>query len=452
MSEFAAEQLKIMFQESEIALMGEPERGSLVYLPYGAKIRRLLYGISMQELEKLGFEPILLSDFIGNEKLQIMDNIIPVLKNYLHTNVNNLSITAGHEINFYLFAKNRLRKSGQQDIFPLQYYHFGGVYRTPKHCKYPFNLGERKSFLECYSVHRTREETELALMTGIRWNRKIIRETLKLPSIEVERPLITNKRISRKTVCIDSITPMGITAITGMNYLHDDIFTRALGVKYKDPDTGRWMYAYSAHFGISDNIFFSYLTNTVFDGCFHMLSRFAPIQILIIYTLDEQQADRIKKDLKQDGFRAIVVQTNNSCVSSVLKKAELQGIPVIVLCRNDGNLVITFMGQERFMDKAVFLGQLRHMLEENDKMIWKYFQKTEQSHIIFCENFQSINETLKSGKVACIWCSKDDEKVRIIEEHLRCGEILGFYFSDDMGADICDGTLVNSIAYLSRRS
>ncbi|MDF1682639.1 MAG: hypothetical protein P1U46_02690 [Patescibacteria group bacterium] len=63
--------------------------------------------------------------------------------------------------------------------------------------------------------------------------RKIIEDILIMPSVEVERPLLTNNPVSKYTLCHDLLLPdFKKTQIAGMVYFHDDIFAKPFDVEY----------------------------------------------------------------------------------------------------------------------------------------------------------------------------------------------------------------------------
>ena len=82
MSEINQEELKQDLKKLEIALIGMPVKGSLVYLPYGCLIREKLYKIGIKLLKQRGFKQIILSDYIDDESIKKMDSVTKISSNY----------------------------------------------------------------------------------------------------------------------------------------------------------------------------------------------------------------------------------------------------------------------------------------------------------------------------------------------------------------------------------
>ena len=283
---------KSLINNAGIACMGIPVKESLNYLPYGAKIRDYLYTKAMELLNKGGYQKVMISDLVDPESLKEIDKVSKVSGGYMRIENKNLMIAAGHEVNAYTYIKELIKHGYPYSDLPIRIYNLGPVYRTNKNTKFPFNLGERKSFLECYSVFKTEEEAKKELNFATNWNKMIIKELLHIPSVEVLRPTSTNKKISKRTICIDSITPLDETVITGMTYFHDDIFTKALNLKYRDPKENKNKLTYSVHFGLSENILFSYLLNSCDGKSLRLYSFLAPIQVDVLNALNDDKIGR----------------------------------------------------------------------------------------------------------------------------------------------------------------
>ena len=303
----------------------------------------------------------------------------------------NLMIAAGHEVNAYIYIRELLKHYYYNVDLPVKIYNWGPVYRTNKNTKFPFNLGERKFFLECYAVFKTMKEAEQELEFATNWNRRIIKDILHIPSVEVLRPVSTNKKISKRTICIDSITPLDETVITGMTYFHNDIFTKAVNVKYKDQLDNRNKPTYSVHFGLSENILFSYLLNSCDGNNLRLYSFIAPIQVSILNALNDEKNDNIVNDIKM-------------------------------------------------------------LLDKNDKQIAYDMSLREKDSIVQCDNLNDLNEIVKSGKVAKIHLNNTDESVHKVESYLTGGEVLGFGLEKEQGQDIITFEKVDTSAFVSRRS
>lgn len=460
MSEINAEDLKKSLKDCDIAMTGMPVKGSLTYLPYGYRIREKLYNIGIKLLKEKGFQPILLSDYIDINSVEKMDGVTEISKNYYKIENTDFFMTAGHEVSFYILARNLLKDHSRTYTFPMQYFHFGSVYRASKNTKYPFNMGERKSFLECYSLHKTSEEAYNAIDVGIEWNREFIQRVLHLPCVEVERPLLTNKKFSKKSIHTDVMTPLGMTTITGMTYFHDDIFTKALNVKRRDEKDGKNYYVYSNHFGVSEHILFTYLLNTYENGEFKLFSFIAPIQVSILDFTSED----IRKQKKYNEIFEILKNNNiefereiisNKEINRKIKNNNMMGIPVTIILKNnetDLDIKLLSCDDEVQIDMDSLLNKIQEHFNKNDNYIIKKFEDRQKNTIVDCYTIEEITKATDNGKVAKIYCENKDEKILKIENNIRCGEILGFRTEDKCGEDIIDGNKTNSIAFISKRS
>ena len=69
---------KSLINNASIALMGIPVKESINYMPYGLKIRNLLYDKAMELLNNGGYQKVMLSDFINPDSLTEIDKVSKV--------------------------------------------------------------------------------------------------------------------------------------------------------------------------------------------------------------------------------------------------------------------------------------------------------------------------------------------------------------------------------------
>lgn len=450
-----------LLDDAGIAVVGTPAKESLVYHPYGAKIRELMYAQAMDLLDQAGYQRVLLSDFVLPETLNEIDKVSKVSGGYMKIDGNDLMVAAGHEVNAYLYIRNLLKHHADWNPLPVKIYNFGPVYRTNKNTKFPFNLGERKSFMECYSVFASEAEAEKELDFAKEWNRKVVRELFHVPSVEVLRPISTNKKISKQTTCIDSITPFGETVITGMTYFHNDIFTRTLAVKYKNAQNKNCL-TYSAHFGISEHIYFSYLLNACDGENIRLLQSIAPVHVSVLDCSPQgEYTDEIKKlcaYLQGEGIRTECRNLPAKKIPSALRRNTIQGIPVSLIFKKVGNekkTYLVFQGQQQIIEvktEVEWFGIIQNFLTMNDAKIILDMIRQEKDSIIFCDQIEKVDDIVQAGHIAKIYMDNTDDNVASVESRLFGGEVLGFQKAEGAGTDLVTGKGTNMVAYVSRRS
>lgn len=454
---FDVNQYKQFLKKCDIASVGEPVKGSLIYLPYGVVLREKLYGMGIGYLKQLGFKQVMLSDYIDEESINAIDGISKVSKNYLHIDDNNFCMTAGHEVSCYSLIREQLKDHSRRMEFPIKYFNFGSVYRFPKNTKFPFNYGERKSFLECYAIYKTTEEAESALQEGVEWNRKIVKDILNLPGVEVERPRSTNKQFSQKSIHIDTITPLGETIITGMTYFHNDVFTKALNVKRKDQSTNKNHYVYSTHFGLSENVLHSYIINCFDKDRFRFYSFLCPFQVQVIDSTNDgfEETKSLYQTLDANKIEYEVAKVKGDRVNREVTRARELGIPVIItLKRNNNSLEVVFESCDKTF--SINIGDAEKYIKEyfvkNDKLVRDRLTEIEQNNIMPAYTIDELIDIVYNGKVAKIYCEKDEENVSKIESYLQGGEVLGYKEGITPGEDILTKNKTLNLMYVSRRS
>ena len=466
MKEFDSQTFKKLINDAGIAFMGIPTKESLNYMPYGELIRNSLYTKAINLLNMGGYKKVVLSDLVDPNSLTEIDKVSKVSSGYMKIENKNLMIAAGHEVNAYIYIRELLKHYYHNVDLPVRIYNWGPVYRTNKNTKFPFNLGERKSFLECYAVFKTMDEAEKELEFATNWNRKIIKEILHIPSVEVIRPVSTNKKISKRTICIDSITPLNETVITGMTYFHNDIFTKALNVRYKDQLDNRNKPTYSVHFGLSENVLFSYLLNACDGNNLRLHSFIAPIQVSVINTLDDEKNDDIINNLTEcmnnNKISYNIEKILRKKITSKINENLMKGIPITILLKKEKNEIEIYAFHNGIQELITtthndinfnnIVNSIKILLDKNDKQITYDMSLREKESIVQCNNISDLDEIVKSGKVAKIHLNNTDESVHKLESYLTGGEVLGFGLEKKQGQDILTLEKVSTTAFVSRRS
>lgn len=441
---------------AKIVILGENNvKGSFSYMDFGLKIRNKMYSYAIQDLRKLELEEIHLSDIIRLQDVQKLDAIEDISSKYFSID-QDIVISAGHEVPFYLLMKN-LIKNNLLNKIPSGFFHFGSVYRKPKKTIFPFDLGERRSFLESYFVYTDTKDEAKYFSLASEWNKKFIKSTLNLPMIEVERPLITNKQFSKKTKCIDTLTPYGKTINTGMVYLHDNIFSSLLNVKYKSA-RGNKDYIKCVHFGISDNAFFSYLVNSHDGKGFRLLTSISPylIQINCSKYIDLENPDYIRLikflDLNKISYELFVGSEKN--MGKQERDSIIKGIPLVIsIFKNKEtiNFNLKYRGEVNIHRLEGDLNIINEFLEKNDIDIKQRLDSRQKELIVKCETIDDINTVLSEGKTSMVFLEFNNKNVKLLESEIDAGEILGFSYNPLKDIDILSGNPTNSIAYISRR-
>ena len=466
MKEIDSQTFKKLINDAGIAFMGIPTKESLNYMPYGELIRNSLYTKAINLLNMGGYKKVVLSDLVDPNSLTEIDKVSKVSSGYMKIENKNLMIAAGHEVNAYIYIRELLKHYYHNVDLPVRIYNWGPVYRTNKNTKFPFNLGERKSFLECYAVFKTMDEAEKELEFATNWNRKIIKEILHIPSVEVIRPVSTNKKISKRTICIDSITPLNETVITGMTYFHNDIFTKALNVRYKDQLDNRNKPTYSVHFGLSENVLFSYLLNACDGNNLRLHSFIAPIQVSVINTLDDEKNDDIINNLTEcmnnNKISYNIEKILRKKITSKITENLMKGIPITILLKKEKNEIEIYAFHNGIQELITtthndinfnnIVNSIKILLDKNDKQITYDMSLREKESIVQCNNISDLDEIVKSGKVAKIHLNNTDESVHKLESYLTGGEVLGFGLEKKQGQDILTLEKVSTTAFVSRRS
>lgn len=439
MSERTSPQVRQLFEQADIVGSEYQVTGSLFYLPHGQAIRSRILGVLHEETSALGYDEVHIPELVSTGDVDILNEITALKENYLHVVGGEKSLAASHEIAIYPFLKKHLQRN--PNSLPIRWYNQGNAFRNPRNAPYPFNFGERASFFEGYGIFDDKEAVLAEEKRAIKWNQDIVFGKFHLPGVEVVRPFLTNKPFSRRTTCIDTVLPYGRTIITGMTYLHDDIFTGKYGVTNQEKD-GSKTTPHSVHFGMSDNLMFSYLLNFQDKHGLVLSSVVAPYSVAIICSEEERSSERFTRVTKYlDSQRIsykVFAERNHKAINKQRSSCVLKGIPIQIIFspqHNQSENVINLYS--RYNDsntetthESFALETIDETIKNGDKYLMEKSKLKLKEQVESCDNVRDAKDIVKSGKVAEIIINGPDYNVKEIERDLNGGEVLGINTSE----------------------
>lgn len=448
-----AEWFKALLQRADV-LTTTGVSGSRAYLPYGWGLRNRIYGVATSELVRQGFQELYLPSLVSASDVERIDVIEPISQKYIATAVDGVRLTATHEAVFYPLLGRQLRSGSWR--LPCRYFHIGPVYRRHRNVLFPFNAGERASFVECFAVTATREQAEEEARTAQRWAAHVVHQRLALPSVEVIRPISTNRHFSRQTVCIDALTPQGRTVNTAMTYLHDDLFTRAFNVRIRT-SFGTRIFPSVVHFGLSDNLFYVSLLERCDDRGLRLMSEIAPIQVNVLALGSTEVIDRCTNQLSaflvERQLRHKVRTVTQSELGRAIEHDIVRGVPITAVLyprESRAGKIVLATREERIAIDCGSLETIERLLVANDEHLRQAADRRLNDAIVPCRSPDEAGVVVGSGRIAEVPLDTSDDSVRSVEQRVRVGEVLGFR-KGETATDVLSGRPTCWRALISRR-
>ena len=448
-----------LLKEARILDYNYPVRGDIVWLPYGVKLMQLFKENIISLIEKEGYEgydfPILMQ---GTYLRQVSKKVSNFLDNVFWIKDKDLFIKPTGEYSIYPMFHRWIKT--QKDL-PLRIYQIGSFFRPIKNCDKLFNLQERHYFFEGHVATKNEKECEEEFNKAKKINEDIFR-LLAIPVLKSERPLSTNKPVSKKTIGYDTLLSINKTLQVGAVYLQSDIYSKIFDIKFTDKDNQK-KYTHQITWGSSERLIFASLMSTIIKGELNIIPRIAPYQIVIIPIIKKGKSkeinsfcEKLNKKIISSGFSSYI-DYSEIPIGKKFHEWGIKGIPLRIdigdkeIKEKKFSIYSKYLEvKETYSFNELSSSRINQFLNKIEENMIKTNEENFKKKIKTIQSIKEIKEKQKDYPVLKFPLDYDSSLVKKIEKDYS-GEILGFEKNILEEKCIFTGKFTNYLAYFSRR-
>ena len=425
-----------VIQQAEIMDIRYPVKGLYVWLPFGFKLRQLVY-TKLRELldrdhQEVYFPTLIPEDMLGKESQHIKgfeDEVYWVTHGGLEPLDVKLALRPTSETAMYPMFKLWIRSHAD---LPLKVYQIVNVFRyETKHTRPLIRLREVTSFKEAHTVHRTYEEAEEQVKNAIALYKEFY-DFLAIPYLIFKRPEWDKFPGADYTIAFDTIMPDGRTLQIGTVHHLADNFAKTFDIKYETPN-GDHAYAHQTCYGISERCIASLISIHGDDLGLVLPFEVAPVQIVIIPILYKGKEEGVVKlsrelyeKLKGYGYRVLLDESDER-PGAKYYKWELKGVPIrfeIGPKEAENRAVVVSFRDERKKFSIAFDDISKELIEEwakelKERLKTKAVENAKQK-VKLCKDLNELEEWVTQRGVAFVYVCSECE--RELENY---GSVLG---------------------------
>jgi prolyl-tRNA synthetase len=414
-----------------------PVKGLYVWYPYGFALRRQVYGI-LRELMDRDHEETLFPLLIPEHEFMKEAEHIKGFENEVYW------VTRGGQSP--LDVPLALRPTSETAIYPmyalwvrshadlpLRYYQIVNTFRYETKATRPLiRAREITSFKEAHTVHATWEEAEAQAKEAVALYRSFY-ERLSIPVLISMRPDWDKFPGADYTIAIDTVMPDGRTLQIGTVHHLGDNFSRTFGIKYED-EKGEQQYAHQTCYGISERSIAAVLSVHGDDRGLILPPAVAPVQVIIIPIIVGKRKDEVlgaardlKKELVSAGFRA-GVDEREIRPGAKYYHWEMRGVPLrLELGPRDLDrgvvTVVTRPGGKSETPRATIAASVGEILSGLSRALLEKASSGMGNRIAAPRTLEEAKGAVAEGVAVVSWC-RQRECADLLEEHTG-GSILG---------------------------
>ncbi|MFP4654974.1 MAG: proline--tRNA ligase [Methanohalobium sp.] len=453
--------------KAEIMDVRYPVKGLYVWNPFGFSIRKNVYSIIRELLDREHEEtlfPLLIPENEFMKEAKHIKGFEEEVYWVTHGGTSplevNLAIRPTSETAIYPIYRLWVRSHAD---LPIKYYQIVNTFRyETKHTRPLIRLREITSFKEAHTVHETWDDAAAQVDEAIKIYQEFY-ERLCLPVLPSRRPEWDKFPGADYTIAVDAMMPDGRTLQVGTAHHLGNNFAKTFDIEYEDPH-GEQVYAYQSCYGISERCIAAMISIHGDDKGLILPPEIAPIQVIIIPVIfknkDKEKileaCKNVKKTLESSGVQT-KIDTSDRRPGAKYYKWEMKGVPLRIEIgpKDLKNEAIMMVRRDTGDKEQVSMDDINNAVADKfDSIKSNLYEKAKtelENNIIECESLGEIENKIVKGILKIPWCGQErcnDE----LEERIGAG-ILGIPVNQNKnGSNQCPmcGCETNTKVYVSR--
>ncbi|PWR71136.1 proline--tRNA ligase [Methanospirillum stamsii] len=429
---------------AEIMDVRYPVKGLYVWFPFGFGIRKRVYGI-LRELLDRDHEETLFPLLIPEPEFMKEAEHIKGFENEVYW------VTHGGTTP--LDVKLALRPTSETAIYPMyalwvrshadlpiKVYQIVNTFRyETKHTRPLIRLREITSFKEAHTVHATWDEAESQVEDAIARYQEFY-DRLNIPVLISKRPDWDKFPGADYTIAVDTIMPDGRTLQIGTVHHLGDHFSKTFSIQYEDTK-GEQQYCHQTCYGISERSIAALISMHGDDLGLMLPPEVAPVQIVIVPVIMKkreeevmQAATQLEAELQNAGYR-VKIDTRDLRPGAKYYYWEMRGVPLRLEIGPrdlDNSVVMSVLrtGGKEPLPRADIISEVNRKMKEYTNVLLEHAQAHIQNHLFMVHEESELSNTVSKGVAAVHWCGNRECADRI--EEISDASILGTEVRTDL--------------------
>ena len=414
-----------------------PVKGLCVWYPYGFALRKHVYGILRELMDRDHKEtlfPLLIPEHEFMKEAEHIkgfeDEVYWVTRGGKNTLDVPLALRPTSETAIYPMYALWIRSHAD---LPLRLYQIVNTFRYETKATKPLiRLREITSFKEAHTVHATWDEAEAQAKVAIDLYRTFY-DRLCIPVLISRRPDWDKFPGADYTIAVDTIMPDGRTLQIGTVHHLGDHFSRTFEIRYED-EKGEQQYAFQTCYGISERSIAAVISVHGDDRGLVFPSDVAPVQVVIVPIIVGKRKDEVveaarslKTELVSAGLR-VEVDEREIRPGAKYYHWEMRGVPLRLeigprdLDRSVVTLV-TRLGEKSEAPRDSVASSVAGILSDLNRVLSDRATSTFQGRVTAAGTLDQASAAVEKGVAVVSWC-RQRECADILEEKTK-GSILG---------------------------
>lgn len=429
---------------AEIMDVRYPVKGLYVWFPFGFGIRKQVYGILRELLDRDHEEalfPLLIPETEFMKEAEHIKGFEEEVYWVTHGGTTPLDVKLAlrptSETAIYPMYSLWVRSHAD---LPIKLYQIVNSFRyETKHTRPLIRLREITSFKEAHTVHATWDEAETQVEDAIARYREFYTR-LNIPVLISKRPDWDKFPGADYTIAVDTIMPDGRTLQIGTVHHLGDHFSKTYNICYEDTK-GEQQYCYQTCYGISERSIAALISLHGDDRGLMLPPEVAPVQIVIVPIIMKKREEEVNEatellmqELKNAGYR-VKIDSRDIRPGAKYYYWEMRGVPLRLEVgpRDLDNAVVMAVlrtGGKEPLKRSDIIAEVYRKMTEHTAVLLDRAVNHIKEHLFMVSDESGVSDAVSTGVAAVHWCGNRECADRL--EEISDASVLGTEVRTDL--------------------
>ena len=432
-----------------------PMKGMMIIRPYGYTIWENIQRLMDKRIKDTGhlnaYFPLFIPESLFRKEMDHLEGFAPEVAWVTHGGQEELEERlAVRPTSEAIIGSMYARWIQSWRDLPLLINQWANIVRWEKVTR-PFLRTTEFLWQEGHTAHESFEQAQEETIKILYMYKEFVETELAIPVIEGRKTLSQKFAGALETYAIEALMSDGKALQMGTSHNLGQHFSKVFDIRYEDRDQNL-QYAWQTSWGVSTRLIGALVMTHGDDSGLRLPPQVAPIQVVIVpISIGNWKetilplAERIEKDLRQNGLRVKLDAREEFTPGWKFSEWEMRGVPLRMelgpkdLQENRVVLVRRDVKKKEFVGLDDLIGRIPRVLNDIQASLFEQALKFQLENTSFIRDYQEFKGVIESkrGLIKTWWCGSETCENKIKEETMATIRVVPLNQDKEAAAGKC---------------